>query len=195
MNLKLANEINYEELNAYEPATGVGATDSVYVAAEPGLYKMEVTRIRNRAEVKENSIEYRVTNAPVVPEFVDGTYDAIEIVPVDDLLAGTKALSVEWDNGIKSDEFYVAWYLYRGDKKMDDLNIVTYKISNAYSSVFNPADIFHAPVFEKAGEDIEGFYYAVVKNVLNGVESAYSAGPVDAEGKLDPNKMFNVTGS
>ena len=118
-----------------------------------------------------------------------------EIVPVDDLLAGTKALSVEWDNDIKSDEFYVAWYLYRGDKKMDDLNIVTYKISNAYSSVFNPADIFHAPVFEKANEDIEGFYYAVVKNVLNGVESTYNAGPIDAEGKLDPGKMFNVTGS
>lgn len=188
MNLKLANEMNYEELNTYEPATGVGATDSVYIAAEPGLYKMEVTRIRNRAEIKENSIEYRVTNAPAIPKFIDGTYDALEIIPVDDLLAGTKVLSVEWDNDIQSDEFYVAWYLYRGDKKMDDLNIVTYKISNVYSSVFNPADVAHAPIFAAAGEDIEGYYYAVVKNKLNGVESVYNEKP-------EQDKMFSVTGS
>lgn len=188
MNIKLANENNYEELNAYEPATGIDANNSVYTATEPGLYKMEVTRIRNRAEVKENSIEYRVTNAPEVPEFVSGTYDALEIISVDDLLAGTKTLSVEWKDNIKSDEFYVAWYLYRGDKKMDDLNVVTYKVSNKFKSEFNPADIAHAPVFAATGEDIEGYYYAVVKNKLNGVESAYNEKP-------EQNKMFSVTGS
>ena len=191
MKIKLANEVNFEELNAYEPATGVGATDSVYVASEPGLYRLEVVRTRNRGTTKPEdgrSIEYRVTNAPAVPVFVEGTYDALEIIPVDDLLAGTRTLSVEWENDIKSDEFYVAWYLYRGDKKKDDLNIATYKISGAFSSVFNPADSFHAPVFEAAGEDIEGFYYAIVKNKLNGVESAYNEKP-------EQDKMFNVTGS
>ena len=97
-------------------------------------------------------------------------------------------MSVEWKDNVKSDEFYVAWYLYRGDKKMDDLNIVTYKISNAFKSEFNPADVAHAPVFEAAGEDIEGYYYAVVKNKLNGVESAYNEKP-------EQDKMFSVTGS
>lgn len=159
------------------------------MVTEPGFYKMEVTRIRNRAETKGESIEYRVTNAPEIPEFVASTYDAVEIISVNDLLAGIKTLSVEWKDNIKSDEFYVAWYLYRGDKNMDDLNIVTYKISNAFKSEFNPADVSYIPIFEAAGEDnIEGYYYAVVKNKLNGVESVYNEKP-------EQDKMFSVTGS
>ena len=188
MNLKLANEINYEELNAYEPATGVGATDSIYVAAEPGVYKMEVTRIRNRAEIKGESIEYRVTNAPEIPTFVEGTYDALEIISVDDLLDGSKSLKVKWNDDIKSDKFYIDWRLYRGDKNMDDLTIVTHEVSNVFSSIFNPADTLHASKFEEAGEDIEGFYYAVVRNELNGVKSTFNEKPAQ-------DKMFNVTGS
>ena len=188
MKVQLSNEINFEELTAYEPATGVGATDSVFVASEPGLYKMEVTRIRNRAEVKGESIEYRVTEAPAVPVFTEDTYDGLEIVPINDLLAGTKTLTVEWDNAIKSDEFYVAWFLYRGDKEMEDLPIVTYKVSNAFSSSFNPTDSMHTEVFVAAKEDLEGYYYAIVKNKLNGVESAYNERP-------EQDKMFSVTGS
>ena len=191
MKIKLANEINFEELNDYKPIIGEGATDPAYIASEPGLYRLEVVRTRNRGTTKPEdgrSIEYRVTNAPAIPVFVEGTYDAMQIITVDDLLAGIKTLNVEWENDIKSDEFYVSWYLYRGDKKMDDLEIVTYKISGAFSSVFNPADSFYAPIFEAAGEDVEGFYYAIVKNKLNGIESAYNEKP-------ERDKMFNVTGS
>lgn len=184
MNIELANENTYSELTTFEPI-GIERT---YTATEPGIYKLEVTRIRNKAKVKGESIEYRVTNAPEVPEFVSGTYDALEIISVNDLLDGTKTLSVEWKDNIKSDQFYVAWYLYRGDKKMEDLNIVTYKVSNTFKSEFNPADVAHVPVFTAAGEDIEGYYYAVVKNKLNGVESAYNEKP-------EQNKMFSVSGS
>lgn len=184
MNIELANENTYSELTTFEPVS----IERTYTATEPGIYKLEVTRIRNKAKVKGESIEYRVTNTPEVPEFVSGTYDALEIIPVNDLRNGNKTLSVEWKNNIKSDEFYIAWYLYRGDKKMDDLNVVTYKVSNKFKSEFNPADTAHAPVFAAAGEDIEGYYYAVVKNKLNGVESAYNEKP-------EQNKMFSVTGS
>jgi hypothetical protein len=149
---------------------------------------MEVTRTRNRANTKGESIEYRVTNAPAVPVFAEGIYEGIEIIPVDDLLAGIKSLKVEWNDNIEFDEFYATWYLYRGDKNMDDLNIVTYKVSDAFKSEFNPADTVHTPVFTAAGEDIEGYYYAVVKNKLNGVESAYNERP-------EQDKMFSVTGS
>ena len=189
-NVEYYKPANFKEVNAFEPVdeSVAGARDSVLIATEPGMYKLKVTRTRNRATTDGTSIEYRVTNAPEVPEFVAGTYDALEIIPVNDLLAGIKTLSVEWKDNVKSDEFYVAWYLYRGDKKMDDLNIVTYKISNAFKSEFNPADVAHAPVFEAAGEDIEGYYYAVVKNKLNGVESAYNEKP-------EQDKMFSVTGS
>lgn len=185
--IQLANEDNFNALENYQEVEGANSID--YIADEPGLYKLKVTRIRNRATTDGTSIEYRVTNAPEVPEFVAGTYDALKIISVNDLLAGIKTLSVEWKDNIKSDEFYVAWYLYRGDKNMDDLNIVTHKISNAFKSEFNPADVSYIPIFEAAGEDnIEGYYYAVVKNKLNGVESIYNEKP-------EQDKMFSVTGS
>jgi hypothetical protein len=151
---------------------------------------MKVTRTRNRAETKGESIEYRVTNAPAIPTFASDVYDGIEIISVDDLLTGTKSLKVEWNENIESDEFYVTWYLYRGDKQMKDLEIATYKLANVFTSEFNPTDAIYASKFEESGEDIEGFYYALVKNKLNGVESAYN----ESE-KPKQDKIFNVTGS
>lgn len=179
-----------DDANIFEPIdeSVAGAKDNVLIATEPGTYKLKVTRTRNRATTNGTSIEYRVTNAPEAPEFVDGTYEALEIISVNDLLAGTKILSVEWKDNVESDEFYVSWYLYRGDKEADDLNIVTHKISNAFKSEFNPADVTYIPIFEAAGEDIEGSYYAIVKNKLNGVESSYNEKP-------EQDKMFFVTGS
>lgn len=193
LRIDLSNESCHVELKNYEAIEDIVddidlAKQNSYIATEPGMYKMEVTRTRNRANTKGESIEYRVTNAPAVPVFAEGIYEGIEIIPVDDLLAGIKSLKVEWNDNIEFDEFYVTWYLYRGDKNMDDLNIVTYKVSDAFKSEFNPADTVHAPVFTTAGEDIEGYYYAVVKNKLNGVESAYNERP-------EQDKMFSVTGS
>lgn len=185
MDIELANENTYSELTAFEPIIGA---ENTYTATEPGIYKLEVTRIRNRAEVKGESIEYRVTNAPEVPVFLPEVYDALTIVPIADLQDGSRVLSVEWDNDIKSDECYVAWYLSREEKGMEDLLIATHKVSNVFSNSFNPTDILYAPIFEAAKEDLEGLYYAVVKNKLNGVESDFNAKP-------EQDKMFFVTGS
>lgn len=164
------------------------AKELAYTVTEPGMYKLEAVRVRNRAKVKADSMEYRITNAPEVPVFAEGVYDGLTIVPITDLLAGEAMLSVEWNNNIESDEFYVDWYLFRGDKDMNDLLITTNKLSNAYISTFNPTDALYASVFTEAKEDLEGYYYAIIKNKLNGVESAYNSRP-------EQDKMFSVTGS
>lgn len=163
-----------------------GANSDFIVAAEPGIYKLEITRTRNRAETKGESIEYRVTNAPAVPVYADGIYDKFKKVSIDSLINDEQDLMIAWNNDIQSDEFYVTWFLDRSEKKLADLEVITYKVTNEFESHFDPTD--YKAVLDAAKEDVEGWYYALVKNKLNGVISNYSVKP-------DSDKMFNVTGS
>ena len=179
-------EETFEAMGAYELI--IGANENNYIADEPGLYQLVVTRTRNRDSVKGKSIEYRVTNAPAVPTYVEGVYDGLKIIPVQSLEYGREIMTIEWNNNIESDEFYVTWYLYRGDKNMEDLELATFKISDAYISNFNPIEKKYSDIITSAGEDVEGYYYGIVKNKLNGVESAYSERP-------EQINMFSVTGS
>ena len=192
--IEFSNEDCHKEVKNFEVFEEIVddvdlAQQSSYNATTPGFYKMEVTRTRNRASVKGESIEYRVTNAPVAPNFTEDTYDAITIVPVVELEAGEKELVVAWEDNVQADEFYVSWYLFREDNKLEDLHIITNKVGgNVFSNAFNPTDELFIPVFEAAGEDVEGFYYAIVKTKLNGVESEFNARPAQ-------DTMFSVTGS
>ena len=181
-----ASEETFEAMGTYELIAG--ANEETYLADEPGMYQLVVTRTRNRDSVQGKSIEYRVTNAPAVPEFAEGVYDGLKIIPVQDLMSGKEVMSIEWNSDIESDEFYITWFLYRGDKNMKDLEVATFKMTDAYVSTFNPTDKKYADVIEAAGEDIEGYYYAIVKNKLNGIESAYNEKPEQID-------MFSVSGS
>lgn len=182
-----ASEDTFEAFGTYEIIPG--ATEATYkVVDEPGLYQLVVTRTRNRDSVSGKSIEYRVTNAPAVPVFTKDTYDGSKIITAQNLEYGREIMSVEWDNNIQSDEFYATWFLYRGDKGLPDLEITTQKLSNVFISEFNPVDESYSAIFKAAEEDVEGYYYAIIKNKLNGIESAYNNRP-------EQNKMFSVTGS
>ena len=151
------------------------ANESSYTAEEPGYYKLEITRTRNRDSVSGYSIEYRVTNAPAVPVYTEDTYNGQINFTVQGLELERELMSIEWESDIESDGFEVTWYLYK-DSAEKDLEIVTYKITDEHISTFNPTK--YLEVFEIAGENnIEGFYYALVKNKLNGVESDYSEKP------------------
>ena len=162
------------------------ANSDFIVATEPGIYKLEITRTRNRAETKGESIEYRVTNAPAIPVYAEGVYDEFKKISVESLINDEQDLMIAWDNDIQSDEFYVSWFLDRSKKNLADLEVITYKVSNEFESHFDPTD--YKEVLDAAKEDIEGWYYALVKNKLNGVMSDYSIKP-------DDKKMFNVTAS
>ena len=161
----------------------------IYNATEPGIYKLSVIRIRNRATTRGESIEYRVTNAPVVPTFVEGTYDGNKIYSVQGLEKGRETISIIWNNDIEADNFHISWFLYRGDKGMDDLEIAKFTVLGSVNiSEFNPTEAKYAEIFTEAGENVEGYYYAIVKNELNGTESEYTAIPEQTD-------MFSVSGS
>ena len=184
--IQLANEDNFNALENYQEVEGANLIS--YTADEPGLYKLAVVRTRNRAPIDGESIEYRVTNAPVAPDFAVGTFDSQKIIPVRDLANGVQTLAIEWDSTVQSDNFTVVWYLSRELKDKEDLAFPAQTIKNAYTSEFNPTEERYAKIFEDAGEDIEGYYYAVVSNTLNGVTSDFNTKP-------DVNLMFSVTAS
>ena len=112
-------------------------------------------------------------------------------------MGGAKTLKVTLEDNIDSDEYTVTWKLYRGDKPgatLEDLTIVDNQVMTGNSSEFNPTSAEYDKIFKDAGEDnIEGRYYAIITNKLNGVtttitgESATTAVP-------SPANMFVVTG-
>ncbi len=181
--IELANENNFNAMeNFQEIETG---TEKAYVASDEGLYMVKITRTRNTRTISENSIEYRVTEAPKVPD-MSKNYQGAKLVSVTDLMEGNDVLSVEMGESIKFDEYEVTWKLWRGDKKKEDLVIYKEFISNRISE-FNPTDEIFASIFEQNNEDIEGRYYAIVSTKRNGVSSEATTVP-------DPDKMFVVTG-
>lgn len=184
---KLHNEENYNNgLNDFEPISL--ATASAYEATEEGLYKLEVTRTRNNRTISADSIEYRVTNAPATPIFSIGTFDANEIVSVDDLEKGLKTLNISWEN-TKNDGYEINWYLSRELKGQEDLYLITQRVGkNVCTTSLNPTDSIFTETLNKAGEDVEAYYYATVKTKLNGVYSNTTEKP-------ELEQMFSVTGA
>lgn len=61
----------------------------------------------------------------------------------------------------------------------EDLKIITQTIDSGdiVETSFNPADSAWVSIFEEAKENVEGFYYAVVRTKLNGEYSGYSTKP------------------
>lgn len=202
LRIDLSNEKCHRELADLEIfediVDGVDlAQQKAYIPTEPGYYQVVITRIRNTATISEQSLAYRVTHAPQIPQFVKGTWAKAEVFSVAELMGGAKTLKVTLEDNIDSDEYTVTWKLYRGDKPnatLEDLTIVDNQVMTGNSSEFNPTNAEYDKIFKDAGEDnVEGRYYAIVTNKLNGVtttitgESATTAVP-------SPANMFVVTG-
>ena len=188
MKIELANENTFGDLNNYVAIDTEEAKELDYIATEAGLYQLKVTRIRNRAFIDNKSIEYRVTAAPVTPDWSVGIYDSSEQIFISNLIAGKQALTVEWED-TQADEFYIVWKLYRQDRDEEDLPIYTQKVTgDIRTHSFNPTNEMFKAVYENANENIEGLYYAQIATKLNGVMSDYSEVPAT-------NVMFTVIGS
>lgn len=156
------------------------AKQQSYIATEPGFYQLVITRIRNRAETTAESIKYRVTNAPVIPEPTADMWAGLKTVSLNDLVNEEgAALTFTWDAVAEADGFEVDWFLSREIDNKEDLKIITQTIDSGdiVETSFNPADSAWVSIFEEAKENVEGFYYAVVRTKLNGEYSGYSTKP------------------
>lgn len=183
--IQLANEDNFDAMENFQ-AIETG-TEKAYVASDEGLYKVKITRTRNRRSISENSIEYRVTEAPQVPEFAEGIYSGLVDFSMNELIIGDRVPTIKMTGLIPYDEYEVKWMLYRkdADENAEDLLVHTnYTTNNEIK--FNPLD--YAEILEENGENVEGRYYATVAIKRNGLTSAHTTVP-------DRKKMFVVTGS
>lgn len=182
-----ASDVNFDAFSSYEAIPG--ANEPTLKVTEPGLYKLLVTLWRNKASTSALSSEYRVTNEPATPKLVKGTYSVLKAVGDYELKDPEgRRFDISWEAAPEVDEYEVTWYLAREEFTADetnDLDLMTYRTIET-SSEFNPADELILAKLSEHNEDIEGYYYATVKTVLNDYVSA----PTD---RPNPLNAFSVT--
>ena len=166
-----------------------GATGNSFRALEEGLYKVEITRTRNRRSISEKSIEYRVTEPPQVPVIKDIVK---HIFSASDLIDDKEMFTLELDESIKHDEYEVVWMFYLRGANPPEADIeITKQYITGLEAKFNPVSAEYDEVFAKYGiEDRDGRYYAIVRNKRNGIYSA----PTDTPNKDEVEKYFSLDG-
>lgn len=156
-----------------------GATESTLTVTEAGHYRVKVTNTRNLKSKYEFSENSRVTLPAAMPIFIkediNNTFFRVAALTDDN------CPTIELDPSVDSDGYTVAWYLSNEglasgpDFKVteDDYEIGVTKMS------FNPKNFEEKIVAASPDNDIDGYYYAIVTNHLNG-SSAVTEIPDDS---------------
>lgn len=153
------------------------ATDSIFVATEPGHYRVIVTNTRNKAiKVKESEIS-RITYAAKVPILTESGLNA-ETFKVDSL-TDVNCPTVVMDSTVESDGYTVSWYFVEDGVDAPVVENIVLEPGEVKAS-FNPKN--YADIIMALGEqeDIDGSYYAIVTNHVNG-STASTEKPTFAE--------------
>ena len=149
----------------WEPvADGV---DAILTATLPGHYKVVVTNTRNNATKEKESIVSRVTYHAQEPQLLVLDTDKKDYQI--SALGTDNCPTVRMDATVESDYYIVEWYLNEGEGKLihtDDLD------SGVYRASFNPR-LFEEKILSLTteGNNIEGSYYAIVINNVNGSQA------------------------
>ena len=147
-----------------------GATESTLTVTEAGHYRVKVTNTRNLKSKYEFSENSRVTLPAAMPIFINE--DVNNTFFRTDTLTDDNCPKIELDSSVDSDGYTVIWYLdsdtltgapFEVDRK-------TYEpgITKMY---FNPKNFAEKIVAESTDNNIDGVYYAIVTNHLNGSEA------------------------
>ena len=180
LNVEVTSEDKYVPINNYVEISG--AINSELEPTEEGLYMAHIVRTRNNRTAEIDTVEYRVTEATAKPEFTGDIYVGNVIIDIDELNIGERVPYVEMSPDVKFDEYEVKWYLFKEGEE-PDLLLATNYISNRISK-FNPLE-YASTIEAKGEENIEGRYYAVVRNKRNGVFSESTDIPTE-------DKMFVI---
>ena len=179
--VQLTDDENYEPLGEYQEIEN--ARSQSYTAEMPGYYQLVVTRTRNRATTEGNSVEYRVTNPPMTPVLTDDMYVGSKVIALSDLTLGLEDLRLTWKTeNLEADGFEVQWYLSHRNEGSDEYtDILIFEqelVGSAFSeSIFNPTDEKFNEIYNQAGANREGLYYAIVATKLNNKISAFTQKP------------------
>lgn len=154
------------------------ATNNTLTVTDDGHYRVKVTNTRNLKSKYKFSSNSRVTSPAATPIFVNedinNTFFRVGALTDDN------CPTIELDSSVDSDGYTVAWYLSSGDLAVEDAKITeeTYDIGVTKMS-FNPKNFEDIIVAASADNDIDGYYYAIVTNHLNG-SSAKTEVPDDS---------------
>ena len=144
------------------------ATNSTLTVTDGGHYRVKVTNTRNLKSKYKFSSNSRITLPAATPIFIkediNNTFFRVAALTDDN------CPTIELDPSVDSDGYTVAWYLSKEglasgpDFKIteDDYEIGVTKMS------FNPKNFEEEIVAASPDNDIDGYYYAIVTNHLNG---------------------------
>lgn len=143
-----------------------GATNSTLAVTEDGHYRVKITNTRNLKSKYAFSENSRVTLTAATPIFIN------EDVNITDFRVGAltddNCPTIQLDPSVDSDGYTVTWYLSNGLAAPDaKITEETYDIGITKMS-FNPKNFEEIIVAASADHDIDGYYYAIVTNHLNG---------------------------
>lgn len=160
------------------------ATADTYTVTKPGHYRVVVTNTRNLATKTADSKNSRVTNFPSIPIVIESDLNA-KLFQVS-ALTDDNCPTVEMSQSIESDGYTVSWYLNEGENDFLIAEDVPVK-AGEFTASFNPADPDYSVIISavSADNDIDGAYYAIVTNHVNG-EKASTKKPVYED-------MFKIT--
>lgn len=162
-----------------------GATEATYVATEPGHYRVIVTNTRNKADrvlpVEERPVS-RITYAAQAPVLIGEDVNA-KIFQIDSL-TDLNCPTITMDSSIESDGYTVSWFLNEGSNSVPIVENIVLEPGVLVAS-FNPKNYEEKIIELSSDHDIDGAYYAIVTNHVNG-SSAATTKPTYAN-------MFKVT--
>lgn len=155
-----------------------GATESTLTVTEGGHYRVKITNTRNLKSKYVFSENSRVTLPAATPIFVNedinNTFFRVAALTDDN------CPTIQLDPSVDSDGYTVAWYLSSGDLAVEDAKITEKTYNKGVTKMsFNPKNFEEIIVAASADNDIDGYYYAIVTNHLNG-SSAITEVPDDS---------------
>ena len=166
-----------------------GATESTYDATLPGHYKVRITNRRNNDEKQLDSSLSRVTNPASKPVIKPISSEALKFIISS--LSADNCPTIHLDSSIESDKYTVQWYLKDTSTTtipvgpIQEIDTVALKESGQeIKSSLNPLDYDKEILANSEQKDLDGLYYAIVTNYVNG-DSIASDEP-------DDTKKFSV---
>lgn len=166
-----------------------GATESTYDATLPGYYKVRITNRRNNDEKQLDSSLSRVTYPASKP--VIKSISSEELKFIISSLSADNCPTIYLDSSIESDKYTVQWYLKDTSTTtipvgpIQEIDTVALKESGQeIKSSLNPLDYDKEILANSEQKDLDGLYYAIVTNYVNG-DSIASDEP-------DDTKKFSV---
>lgn len=159
-----------------------GATEATYTATEPGHYRAIITNTRNLATKTAESEISRITYAAKTPVLEEGDVNT-KVFQVDSLTEDN-CPTVYMDADVESDGYTVSWYLSESNVNTPVVEGIVLA-PGVLKASFNPKD--YQAVIETIAkdQDIDGAYFAIVTNHVNGSEASTEVPEYD--------DMFKIT--